>query len=302
MKENIVLSTVLRFSHRRTTLLFGIILLVCVGLACSNPSPEGNPPGDASPEQSSTPPDSTSPESTPLETPLPEEHKANEPTPEINAPTEPLPEPLPEKNTFPPLRDGMKVKVRSVVDGDTVYVYTGTNKYPYYRIRMWGYNAPECHKGSIPVYGYGCKSDDEFYGLESFKYIAKMLYVRDLVLTVHCPDKGKKGEICKLDPYKRYLAYLLLPGGENVAVKMVKAGAGLVYTVYYPPLLKELCRAEAEAIRNKAGMWKEGRTKAMQGMSASTRNWYYNVGRPLSSHDAICTQALGESFEKLAGE
>lgn len=198
---------------------------------------------------------------------------------------------------LPPLRDGAKVKVRSVIDGDTVYVYPADKgRYPYYRIRLWGFNAPECYKGSR-----GCYKDKEYYGLEAGKALNSMLWKPEQIFTVSCPIDGKNGQVCKLDPYKRNLAYLLLPSGENSSVKMLRDGMGWVYTIFYPPLLKELCEAEAEAIRNKVGMWSKGREFVRQGMSTSTQGWYYHK-TSYKTHDAICTKALGQSFAKLAGE
>lgn len=202
--------------------------------------------------------------------------------------------------SFPPLRDGMKVRVRSLIDGDTVYVYAGESRWPYYKIRMLGYNSPECKKGRND-YGYGCVADDERHGLAAYAHFVQLLKEPGLVLTVSCPVRGQTGQLCKIDPYKRSLAFLLLPDGRNVAKEMVASGYGWVFTSYYPPMLAELCRAEAQAIREKKGIWVKGRDAARGGMSGRTLSWYYH-STPSRSHDAICSKALGESFVQLAGE
>lgn len=206
-------------------------------------------------------------------------------------------EPTVDSGELPPLRDGTKVRVRHVVDGDTVYVYPVDGKnFPYYKIRLWGFNAPECYKGSS-----GCYKDQEYFGLQAFQTLQSWLEVPNLILTISCPIKGQTGQICSLDPYDRFLAYLLLPNGDNTSIKMLTAGLGWVYTIFYPPLLKELCQAEADAILNKRGMWTQGRAFVKTKMNVNTQDWYYHK-TPNKTHDFICSDALGQSFATLAGE
>ena len=294
-------------SHIRVLSWCGIALLSVVwvvGQSCqpvAQPGEEEPIVQDAGPVSDRTAADTT-PEVQATET-REQPEAALEPRPETLHIEETTPEAAIEETTtgLPPLRDGMKVQVRSIIDGDTVYVHpAGKSRWPYYKIRMWGYNSPECKKGTNK-YGYGCIKDDESYGLPAYETLIGLINARGMVLTISCPQGGKTGLECKIDPYERGLAYLIKPDGTNVAIKMLSEGAGVVYTIFYPPLLKELCQAEADAIRNKKGMWKDGRDVASKGMNSNTKSWYYH--RTASkTHDAICSKALGQDFKTLAGE
>lgn len=196
----------------------------------------------------------------------------------------------------PPVSDGANATILHVTDGDTIYVRTGIGG-RYERIRLKGINAPECHKAFNGTFQY-CDKDDEAYGLEAYNFVKSYVEKHGDKVTITCVMNG---ETCEQDDFGRYLATLRFEDGKDIAEETLRGGAGWAYTSFSFARMAEYCRAEAEAIKAKRGMWTNGRAAVRTGMSTSTQSWYYN--RTTSrSHDGVCTQALGESFATLAGE
>ena len=227
--------------------------------------------------------------------------KSVEPAPEpvVDAGPEVAPEPEPDESKDPPpIADGVKVRIVHVTDGDTVYALTRIGGWAS-RIRLLGFNAPECTKkksGSFSV----CNGDIEYFGVEAYKAL-QAIYTkyRGKQFLLTCVNKGDE---CEKDVFDRYLAYLQTPDGEDVGELLMKQGMGWAFTKFESTKRADYCKAEANAIRNKVGMWKQGGRTFVKGkMSSDTRNWYYS-SKAGKSHDALCSQALGSSFQDLAGE
>ena len=208
------------------------------------------------------------------------------------------PEPIPIEKIEPPkpIADGVTARVTHVTDGDTVYVVTGIGARSE-RIRLKGYNAPECLKQQSGAF-QACNEDDEFYGMDSYLFVRNLLASVESEVTIRCEMAGA---VCEQDSFDRYLASLTLRDGRDLGEEVLRAGAAWTYTSFSFARMGDYCRAEAEAIKAKRGMWKDGRAAVRAGMSQGTRSWYYNSNYT-RSHDGICDQAMGESFAKAAGE
>ena len=166
------------------------------------------------------------------------------------------------------------------------------------RVRLKGLNAPECFKSSSGAF-QSCSGDEEYFGFESYKVLYQIVNKAGKKGTIHCKMKGDG--FCERDPYGRYLLFLSLRDGRDLGAEMIRRGAAWTFTRYPSDKLAEYCRSEAEAIRNRVGMWAKGRDFVKSKMNPSTRGWYFNK-RYSKSHDGICSKALGRSFSKLAGE
>ncbi len=205
-----------------------------------------------------------------------------------------------EKKPKPPKypKDGWSATIVHVTDGDTLHV----TMYPggwASRVRLKGINAPECQKGGNGGF-QSCVADDEFFGLEAYKTLERLVKKYGRKVIIRC--KAGSDGFCSKDLFKRYLVYLeFKSSGEDLGRALLSEGAVWTFTRYPSEKLAEYCAAEAEAIKNRRGMWKNGRDYVRQKMKKSTRSWYYSRSRT-KSHDAICSKALGKSFSKLAGE
>lgn len=193
---------------------------------------------------------------------------------------------------------GINVTIVHVTDGDTLYVVKKPGGWAN-RIRLKGLNAPECKKERKQGSSFQqCRADDEIFGLESYK-IAKGLGTGTFrKAKVVCVMKNNE---CEKDDFGRYLAYLELPDGKDLSEAIIRAGAGWAFTSFSARKLKQLCEAEADAIKAKQGMWSKGRAAVKSGMHNSTRSWYYHRTKS-KSHDGICTRLMGSSFAQRAGE
>jgi len=196
----------------------------------------------------------------------------------------------------PPLANGVKGTIVHITDGDTFYVVTGVGGWAH-RIRISGFNAPECKKVKNGRF-QSCAYDDEAFGVDSYKIAKALIDKHGRKWVISCKNVG---DSCEKDPFDRYLATLKTESGVDLGKELLLAGAGWAYTKFPYAGRAGYCRAEAEAIRKRAGLWKSGRAKAKQGMNSTTQRWYYDRRKGMS-HDDLCTKAIGSSFSKLAGE
>lgn len=231
--------------------------------------------------------------------PAPAEPAVPDAAPDESAPdTAPGPEPAGKEpiGPPPPIADGVEVRVTHVTDGDTLYAVTQTGAWAH-QMRLGGVNAPECKKTRVGSF-MACVADDEFYGLEAYKELKKLVATQGgAKLKISCKMSGSE---CEKGDFGRFLVYLQHPDGYDVAEKLIAAGAAWSYTKFASDKRASYCKAEAAAIRGKLGMWKQGRPSVKNGMSTTTKNWYYARGS--SSHDALCSAVMGESFAQAAGE
>lgn len=183
------------------------------------------------------------------------------------------------------LREGHVGRVHHVVDGDTLELQIGENRF---KIRFKGSSAPECLKDTVRVDGvqrYKCYEDDEFYGLASYVELLDIIDGRPL--SVECESVGP-GEICEKDIYDRWLANLVVVGGPDIGEELLRRGGGFTSTGFKSQTRKKYCLAEYEARREGRGMW-EGKSveQTIALMNDSTQRWY-------RAHDARCDAAIRE--------
>ncbi len=126
--------------------------------------------------------------------------------------------------------------VKKVFDGDTVELVSGE------RVRLLGIDTPEGNLNNKKI------SAQPFY-LESRK--ALMALVNKKRITLRTSET-------LFDRYGRTLAYLYLPDGTDVQLKMLRGGYAMMTS--YPPNLGHLekyAQAESEAQKNRIGMWND---------------------------------------------
>lgn len=213
-----------------------------------------------------------------------------------------VPEPVVEREPadIPPVPKypvhGYLATVVHVTDGDTVYLVMQPGGWAS-RVRLKGVNAPECQKINSPGTAFQhCSADKDYFGLSAYEILNQLMTGSQRKVKISCTMKG---EFCEVDEFDRYLAYLAMPDGRDVGETVIASGACWSFTRYSNDKIAEYCRAEAQAIRNKKGMWQQGRAAVKQKMSSSVSSWYY---KETPNHDKACSDALQESFAKLAGE
>lgn len=136
------------------------------------------------------------------------------------------------------LQNSLADYVRHVIDGDTFVL---ENKQ---RVRMIGVDAPEIDH---PKYG----KKGEPYGNESKKYLKELIDRKDVLL--------KNGNE-EFDKYGRRLAYVYLPDGVFVNLKMIEEGKAEAYRKYPHPFQDEFIQAENTAREGEKGVWKFRKT------------------------------------------
>ncbi len=274
------------------------IVMMCVGLGCS--------PGNLSPERS----DETVTANESVQESTSEVSQEVDEVGEVDGGKEAsIPEPPPERESpreREPLKEtkpiskypqhGLEGTVVHVTDGDTLYLVMQPGGWAS-RIRIKGVNAPECYKKTVSGSSFqACTSDKGFYGLKAYQEVKGLLSGSARRVMISCTMKGDR---CEKDEFGRFLAYLKLPDGRDLGETVLRKGAAWSFTRYPNKKVASYCQAEADAIRQKAGMWKQGRKFVKRKMSPAVIRWYYNH-RP--NHDSVCSKAMKTSFSKAAGE
>lgn len=128
-------------------------------------------------------------------------------------------------------------KVTRVVDGDTFWIDSGTEKGE--KIRLIGVDAPESRRTSRKEVG--------FFGKESKRYLSNLLLNKEVSIEY---------DVDHTDRYGRTLAYVYLKDGTFVNAELVKQGYAMVMTV--PPNVKyaeKFARFQVEARQHNRGLW-----------------------------------------------
>jgi len=128
--------------------------------------------------------------------------------------------------------ESTKVRVKKVVDGDTVRLENGK------LVRLLGINTPERTYDDQPA---------DPFSLEATLLLQELVEGREVVLT---PGREKK------DKYGRLLGYLNLLDGSDVQQQLIKRGYAFV--VAFPPdidRLKQFVPLEKTARKQKKGVW-----------------------------------------------
>lgn len=192
--------------------------------------------------------------------------------------------------------DGYVATVVHVTDGDTVYLVMQPGGWAS-RVRLKGVNAPECAKVNSPGTPFQhCSADKDYFGLNAYQFLNQLMTGNARKVKIACTMKG---EFCELDEFDRHLVYLTMSDGRDVGESVVASGSCWSFTRYANEKMATYCRAEALSIRDKKGMWQQGRATIKQKMSTTVYSWYY---KDTPNHDKICSDAMKESFAKVAGE
>jgi len=126
--------------------------------------------------------------------------------------------------------------ITRITDGDTVQAITpeGTKL----KVRLYGIDAPETHKGKIP---------GEPFGNDSRIYLASLV-----------GQKSVRVEIRDIDRYRRMVAIIWL-AERNVNQEMISAGMAEAYGEYLKqPYRAPFLQAEKEAKTQGKGIWSQG--------------------------------------------
>ena len=123
-------------------------------------------------------------------------------------------------------------KVVFVCDGDTIILESGE------RIRYLGIDAPEVVHEKVKADCFGDEAKKINSDLVLHKQVS-LQYERDV-----------------LDPYGRFLAYVILPDGRCANLEMLRAGCACVFRSSKDfKRLEEFLRQQQEAIYKRRGMW-----------------------------------------------
>ncbi|MEK6542911.1 MAG: thermonuclease family protein [Elusimicrobiota bacterium] len=124
-----------------------------------------------------------------------------------------------------------------VVDGDTIVLTDGR------KVRLIGVDTPELHHPKKPVQYFAKEARD---------------FVSDLVLgkTIGLAFDPANIYVKHTDKYGRLLAYIVLPDGDLLNVKLIREGYGHAYTRFPFRYLEEHRTLEREAREQKRGLWK----------------------------------------------
>ena len=150
-------------------------------------------------------------------------------------------------------------QVARVYDGDTVKLADGR------KLRLIGINTPER--------GRDGKQDEPFY-------LAAKKQLQDIIRKNHNQIKIAFGKD-KHDRYKRLLAHIFTSDDENITATLIKNGMG--FTIAVPPnihLLNCYQDAEADAQKNKRGIWRHQFSRAINATSLNkfTRGFHLVKG------------------------
>ncbi len=123
-------------------------------------------------------------------------------------------------------------KVVSVSDGDTIILDSGE------KVRYLGVDAPEVAHDRAKADCFGDEAKKVNSDLVLHKQVS-LQYEREV-----------------LDPYGRFLAYVILPDGRCANLELLRAGCAYVYRTSKDfRRLEEFLRQQREAIHQRQGMW-----------------------------------------------
>lgn len=187
------------------------------------------------------------------------------------------------------LVNGAVARVGHIIDGDTLDLLVGETFPNTYTVRLAGINAPECLKKQVNIgnnqWRNACGADDEFYGLAAYQGVVALAAGQRVRVTC---DGVASGAWCPTDDFGRYLAYLELDSGDDLATRIAWQGYAWAFTAFASSKRAAICAAEYDARDNDRGMWSAGTVAQVIGqMSPATQNWYNRY------HDKDCDKALG---------
>ncbi len=147
------------------------------------------------------------------------------------------------------------VEINHVIDGDTVILKDGRH------VRLIGINAPEIGRD-------GRKSDEGAHPARN--YLVSLLQGNKNILL--------KFDSQRLDRYKRTLAHLFLPNGQNIQAVLLAKGLATPLTI--PPNLNFLncyLHHSNHAMASQQGLWKLKQYKPISSTKLSNNTRSYRV-------------------------
>lgn len=132
-------------------------------------------------------------------------------------------------------------KVRYVIDGDTFILENNL------RVRMIGINAPEIGNRRY-------KKKAQAYGNQAKAHLKALIEKKDVTL--------KSGGEDEYDRFGRRLAYVYLPDGTFVNLRMVEDGFAEAYRKFPFEYKNDFIKSEGKAQTAKKGMWSGKRSAA----------------------------------------
>ena len=181
------------------------------------------------------------------------------------------------------LRHGAEGRLGHVVDGDTLDILVDGTAY---RLRLLGYDSPECEKESLRREGisrFRCVQhpSNDHWGHEAYCEAVALSDGRRARVTC---DDAPMGGACSQDANGRWLVYVEVEGVGDLGERMISAGAAWSFTRFPSTKRGPYCDAEDAAREAGAGMWAIGAGAVFARMSESNRRWYRD-------RDERCAQA-----------
>lgn len=148
-------------------------------------------------------------------------------------------------SSAPPAADGPRT-VRRVTDGDTLVLDTGE------KVRLIGVDAPEVHddQGRNATHARRHQRTEavvDAYAEKARQFVAGQVEGRKVLLE-YGPEKT--------DKYGRTLAFVHRDDGLFLNAEILRRGYGFAYTRFPFKYSDDFKRYEAEARRNREGLWK----------------------------------------------
>jgi endonuclease YncB( thermonuclease family) len=138
--------------------------------------------------------------------------------------------------------DGKALTVSRVVDGDTVDLGISDPRHGHERtrVRLWGVDTPETVKPDTPP---------EHFGPEATEFTRDACLHREVTVQLLPGDTR--------DKYDRLLAYLVLPDGNTLNLRLVREGFGYADPRFDHPRKAAYLRAQDQARAERRGLWRD---------------------------------------------
>lgn len=257
----------------------------CAGPLEVTPPPSPSPPRVAGPIATPTPTPILTPAPTP--SPAPEPTPSPPPTPVATATPTPRPTTTPAPaGAFAPTGPTQQATVTRVVDGDTIHVTIGGQRFT---VRYIGIDTPETVAPGRPV---------EWMGREASAANASLVAGQRVVLET---------DVTETDRFGRLLRYVWLPGERWILVNLELVALGFASVSTYPPDVKYvdlLLAAQAAARDAERGLWgpQPAPTPGPGGAAGEDCHPSYDPCLPIVSDlDCSDVRALGKAPVRVIG-
>jgi len=139
--------------------------------------------------------------------------------------------------------DKQNVRVREVIDGDTLDLDMPDGENPFTRVRLWGVDTPETRHPDL---------GEMYYGPEASRFTKDCVEGKTVCVCLEPQEHSR-------DRYGRLLAYIYLPDGQMLNQELVEQGFGYADPRFRHIFRKRFEDLEKQAAKEKRGLWKEVR-------------------------------------------